>query len=82
MSRLYLRCVICSRQQADGLLSGAAWGRLQLPGGANVHHPGVRDSTARACPSCVSGHHDWERQVLTVLGLAPDTGFSLRVDSA
>jgi hypothetical protein len=80
MSRLYLRCVLCSRQQAEGLLSGAAWGRLELPAGAIVHHPGVRDSTARACPSC-AGDPTWEQRVLTALGLAPDAGFSRRVDS-
>jgi hypothetical protein len=82
MSRLYLRCVLCSRQQAQGLLSGAAWGRLELPAGAVVHHPGVHDSTARACPACVSGNADWQARVLAILGLAPNTGYSLRVDSA
>jgi hypothetical protein len=81
MSRLYLRCVICSRQQADGLISGAAWGRLELPAGADVHHPGVRDSAARACPSCVSGHSDWQNQALNALGLAPNAGYSLKVDA-
>lgn len=79
MSRLYLRCVLCSRQQAEGLLSGAAWGRLELPAGANVHHPAVRDSTACACPSCVSDPN-WQNRALAALGLAPNTGFSLRVD--
>jgi hypothetical protein len=80
MSRLYLRCVLCSRQQANGLLSGAAWGRLELPPGAVVHHPGVLDSTARACPSC-AGDPEWEGRALVALGLAPDSGFSRRVDS-
>lgn len=82
MSRLYLRCVICSRQQAEGLISGAAWGRLELPAGAIVHHPAVRDATARACPSCMNGNPDWQNRILNALGLAPNTGFSLRVDSA
>jgi pyruvate dehydrogenase complex dehydrogenase (E1) component len=81
MSRLYLRCVICSRQQAEGLISGAAWGRLELPGDAVVHHPGVSGSLARVCPSCVSSHPDWQARVLSNLGLAPNSGFSLRVDS-
>jgi hypothetical protein len=81
MSRLYLRCVICSRQQADGLISGAAWGRIELPVDAIVNHPGVQKSTARACPSCVSGHPDWQNRALDVLGLAPNAGFSLRVDA-
>jgi hypothetical protein len=82
MSRLYLRCVICSRQQAEGLLSGAAWGRIELPAGAVVHHPAVRDSTARACPSCMSANPDWQNRVLHGLGLASNAGFSLRVDRA
>jgi hypothetical protein len=82
MSRLYLRCVLCSRQQAEGLLSSVSWGLLELPAGAVVHHPGVRDSKARACPACVNGHHDWRQQVLTVLGLSSSTGYSVRVDSA
>jgi hypothetical protein len=80
VSRLYLRCVICSRQQADGLISGAAWGRLELPADAVLHHPAVRDATARACPSCVSANPDWQSRVLSVLGLEPNAGFSLRVD--
>jgi hypothetical protein len=80
MSRLYLRCVLCSRQQADGLISGAAWGRLELPVDAVVHHPAVKDATARACPSCVSGNPDWQHRALSVLGLAPNVGFSRRVD--
>jgi hypothetical protein len=47
MSRLYLRCVLCSRQQADGLISGAAWGRLELPAGVVVEHPALKGSTFR-----------------------------------
>ena len=82
MSRLYLRCVICSRQQAEGLISGAAWGRLELPADTVVHHPAVSNSLARACPSCVSSHPDWQERVRATLGLAPNTGYSLRVDSA
>jgi hypothetical protein len=82
MSRLYLRCVICSRQQAEGLISGAAWGRLELPSGASIHHPAVRDSVARACPSCMSTHVEWQNRVLTVLGLTSNEGFSVRVDRA
>jgi hypothetical protein len=82
MSRLYLRCVICARQQADGLISGAAWRRLELPAGTVVHHPAVSNSLARACPSCVNGDPDWEQRVLGALGLAPNSGFSRRVDTA
>jgi hypothetical protein len=82
MSRLYLRCVLCSRQQAEGLISGAAWGRLELPVDTIVHHPAVRGSVARACPSCMSGDPHWHDRALAVLGFGPNSGFSLRVDSA
>ena len=71
MSRLYLRCVICSRQQADGLISGAAWGRLELPAGTEVNHPSLNGSTLRACPSCVQTHSDWQERVLVSLGISP-----------
>ena len=70
MSRLYLRCVICSRQQAEGLLSGAAWGRLELPPGTVVEHAALRESTLRACPSC-SSEPGWQERVLASLGLGP-----------
>ena len=53
MSRLYLRCAFCDRQQADGLISGAAWGRLELPAGTVVAHPALKGTTLRACPNCV-----------------------------
>jgi hypothetical protein len=69
MSRLYLHCVICSRQQADGLISGAAWGRLELPPDLEVEHPALNGSTFRACPSCVGTHPDWQDRVLSALGL-------------
>jgi len=69
VSRLYLHCVICSRKQADGLISGAAWGRLELPAGASVDHPAVSGSTLRACPSCIDRHPDWQQNVLSALGL-------------
>jgi hypothetical protein len=80
MSRLYLRCAICSRQQADGLISGAAWGRLELPPGAEVDHPAVHGSTLRACPTCVHTHPDWQDRMLTALGLAP--GLELQARTA
>ena len=80
MSRLYLRCAICSRQQAHGLISGASWGQLELPSGAEIEHPGLRGSTLRACPTCISRHPDWQEQLLTSLGLSP--GFGLRYESA
>lgn len=71
MARLYLHCVLCSRKQADGLLSGAAWGTLSLPQGVTVQHPGVSGSTVRACPGCVQHHHhNWQTAALTTLGVA------------
>ena len=82
VSRLYLRCVICSRQQAEGLLSGAAWGRLELPAGAAVDHPALVGSALRACPSCCSDHPDWQQRVLSSLGIGPAAGFSIRADPA
>jgi hypothetical protein len=80
MSRLYLRCVICSRQQAEGLISGAAWGRLELPDHAAVEHPALVGSTLRACPSC-SSDPDWQHRVLASLGFGHSGGFSVRVDA-
>jgi hypothetical protein len=77
---LYLHCVICSRKQANGLISGAAWGRLELPAGSSVEHPAVHGSTARACPSCVGSIPDWENRVLGMFGLAAG-GFTLRPGS-
>jgi hypothetical protein len=74
MSRLYLRCVICNRQQADGLISGAAWGRLDLPPGAAVQHPAVNGATLRACPTCIGTHPDWQDRVLATLGLGGGFG--------
>jgi len=76
MSRLYLRCAICSRQQAEGLISGAAWGRLELPPDAEIEHPALRGSTFRACPTCIGRHPDWQDQLLTSLGIASGFGLS------
>jgi hypothetical protein len=78
MSRLYLRCAICSRQQADGLISSAMWGRLDLPVGVEVEHPALKGSTLRACPSCVSRHPNWQDHVLAALGV----GVELRREAA
>ena len=77
---LYLHCVICSRKQADGLISGAAWGRLELPRGTEVDHAGVNGSTLRACPSCVGTHPDWQERMLVTFGIAPGT--AARADAA
>jgi hypothetical protein len=80
MSRLYLHCVICSRKQADGLISGAAWGRLELPPDVDVEHPGINGSTLRACPTCISSHPDWEDRMLAALGLGG--GLNVRTGTA
>jgi hypothetical protein len=53
MSRLYLRCELCGRQQADGLLSRAHWGHVLRPDRTN----------ASACPTCKEAHSDWERRL-------------------
>jgi hypothetical protein len=55
MSRLYLSCGICGRQQADGILSRASWGHV------------VRSdrSSVCACPSCKETHSDWEQRLHT-----------------
>lgn len=69
MSRLYLRCALCDRQQADGLISGNAWGRLELPPGVEIEHPALRGTTLRACPTCIQRHPDWKEQLYVSLGL-------------
>jgi hypothetical protein len=74
MSRLYLVCAMCSRRQADGLISGAAWGRLELPQGTGVEHPALKGSHFRCCPSCVQRHPDWEEELLSSLGLSSHNG--------
>lgn len=70
MSRLYLVCVVCSRRQADGLISGAAWGRLELSEGVEVEHPALAGSMFRCCPSCVQAHPDWQAELLGSLGVS------------
>ncbi len=53
MSPLYLRCVVCGRQQADGILSRSSWSHVSLSDGKN----------ASACPECKDKHSDWEQRV-------------------
>jgi hypothetical protein len=79
MSRLYLRCVICSRQQAEGLISGASWGRLELPADVSLNNPALVGSTLRACPSCIGGDPHWQHRVLASLGISAE-GFSVRIE--
>jgi hypothetical protein len=72
---LYLHCAICSRKQADGLISGAAWGRLEIP--PHIRAEGS-NGTVRVCPSCIEGTPDWQTHVLSGFGL--ESG--LRADPA
>jgi len=76
MSRLYLVCAICDRRQADGLLSGAAWGRFPLPQGASVEHPAVKGTTVLSCPTCVTDNSGWQETALVAIGVAPSTNAS------
>jgi hypothetical protein len=69
MSRLYLVCAVCSRRQADGLISGAAWQRLELPRGTTIEHPAVKGTMLLTCPSCVGDDPDWARRAFGALGL-------------
>ncbi|MDH4103518.1 MAG: hypothetical protein OEW52_08860 [Thermoleophilia bacterium] len=80
MSRLYLRCASCSRQQADGLISGATWGRLELPHGAEIEHPALKGSMFRVCPACMERHPDWEASLLESFGLTAPS--QLRAEAA
>ena len=66
---LYLHCAICNRKQADGIISGTAWARLELPPGAEVDHPALRGSMFRVCPTCQERHADWRESLLGSLGL-------------
>jgi hypothetical protein len=45
---LYLHCAICNRKQANGLISGTAWGRVEPP-----------EPALRVCPSCMNAHPNW-----------------------
>jgi len=77
MSRLYLHCALCSRKQAEGLISGAAWAHFEVPHDAQIEHPAYRGTSLRACPSCIQRHPDWRERLLTALGLSDD-GFQSR----
>ena len=73
MSRLYLVCAICERRQADGLISGAAWGRAELPAGTTVEHPSVKGTSVLSCPSCVNGNSGWQETALVSIGVVTVT---------
>jgi hypothetical protein len=70
MSRLYLVCAICDRRQADGLISGAAWGRMELPPDIVIEHPAVKGTTLLTCPTCVGKDPGWAQNALGSLGLS------------
>jgi hypothetical protein len=53
MTRLYLLCGLCGRQQADGLLSRGYWGHLEV----------TSTYVLRACPTCKEQHSDWESRL-------------------
>jgi len=57
---IYLECGLCGRKQADGLLSRAAWGHLDVGGGRVL----------QACRGCKELHHDWADRLRALL--APD----------
>ena len=63
---LYLRCGLCGRQQADGLLSRGYWGHLDLGTGA----------TLCACPTCKEQNADWEARLRGVSDPSAGDGLS------
>jgi hypothetical protein len=65
MSRLFLHCEFCGRKQADGLLSRAAWGHLELDDGRAY----------RVCAVCKASNADWEDQ-LHLLVVSPGASFN------
>ena len=72
MSRLYLNCGLCGRQQADGILSRGYWGHLEV----------TRTYVLRACPTCKEQHSDWEGRLRATqsspleASALPQAGFS------
>ncbi len=69
MARLYLHCAICDRKQADGLISGAAWGRYEVDTKVVGDHPALHGTSLRVCPTCVGRHPDWQKRIAAALGL-------------
>jgi hypothetical protein len=74
MGRLYLHCAICDRKQADGLISGAAWGRFEVDPAHVGDHPSLKGNALRVCPTCVGRHPDWREQLRAALGLGSGPG--------
>ncbi len=65
---LYLTCELCGRKQADGLLSGATWARIEVRG------PGMNGGAARVCPWCQNERSDWRSQVGQTISGASEHG--------
>jgi hypothetical protein len=74
MARLYLHCAICDRKQADGLISGAAWGRFEVDPSVAGDHPAFKGTALRVCPTCVGRHPDWRDRIASALGLGGGSG--------
>jgi hypothetical protein len=60
MAGLYLNCALCGRRQAGGLLSSAAWGRVEQASANGA----TRAAELCACPACVERHPDWREQLV------------------
>lgn len=52
------------------MISGAAWGRVDLPAGAIIEHPAVKGSAALSCPSCISRDARWQETALVAIGVS------------
>jgi hypothetical protein len=63
MSPLYLRCGVCGRHQAEGILSRSSWGHVSLSDVKN----------ASACPECKDKHSDWQQRIQTGAANNPST---------
>ena len=77
MARLYLHCAICDRKQADGLISGAAWGRFEVGPDVASDHPALKGTALRVCPTCLGRHPDWQDRIASALGLGGGGGTAL-----
>jgi len=74
MARLYLHCAMCDRKQADGLISGAAWGRYEVDPGVVRDHPALKGAALCVCPACLGRHPDWQERIASALGLGRGGG--------
>lgn len=70
MSPLLLRCVLCGRTQAEGLLSRASWGHVERPTATAVP-ASQRTAVVSACPGCKARHPDWEQRLQAVVNGTP-----------